>query len=1023
MKTHKPVIQSSKTCPVRSFPGVSISIARGQWTILWNDETVAGLNPLEEDLVLQIIPEGSDTPAIERKCSFLNQVECPVDIEKGARVILAAKEKFRLNISAPDGMTPRISFVSENEGRHHLSWHDVEWDRIRHDVESATRLDWESDVELWLRVRRDGRTGGSERSDREWIDVGFSNHALVTGFVTEISLVIMEKGAIDRGNGAPLKDNPFPLATIFTIEFPSPEIKRVLFSETLDIPGHSPFMELKREVWEEDTVQARAWWDISPEEWREIADRFEAAHSISWQDVELKVNLYRLDARGRTLLRVSAPLPPGVSDWFFDSLDDNNALFAVLAAYPADENGNYPEGIPIIESSPAVVPAREDHITLLPVDEARAFAYWHLDRARLDKGLGDFAEAHGEVKTHIRVFHEFGGSLHHHPDRDVEVHLGITDSYYIALEPDRVYRVQLIATAGDGSVKELTAPSNAIQTIRRGHGHNPPVYRDVAFSGEHPVFAPVRSVMDSALHSSGLLAIHLHAHLPFIRERVSYGTSGVWQPMGYPPEWFHEAVRETYVPLIRMFEKLVDEGVDFRLSMDISPTLSNMMRSPMLQDEFLKYMDAHISLARAEVDRTWREARHYHDTARMHLERFLETKNCFIRYGCDLTRAFARFQETGCLEISTCGATHAFLPFYTAYPESVRAQIETAVNDYNDTFGRMPLGIWLPECAYTPGIERHVEAAGLRYFFTETHGVLDADAHVQFGVHAPVFIKGSDVAAFARDPETGKQVWSGDEGYPGDPDYLEFHMKGGPLKYNRITSRDNNFKEAYVRERAMEKAALHAQHFMEARNFRFQHIRNWFWKKPVVVAMYDAELFGHHWYEGVDFLYFLLKKLYYNQNETELITPGAYLRRYGRNQEVFLNPSSWGDKGTFDKWMYGSVSWMYRHTHEAIREMVAIATEIRNSRRNDEFAVRAGAQAAREVLQAMNSDIPFVISNGHFVDRMKEFYLGDLERFWIAAALFWHGGHNETALCRLKELEAANPVFPDINPEVFAIGG
>jgi predicted glycosyl hydrolase (DUF1957 family) len=173
----------------------------------------------------------------------------------------------------------------------------------------------------------------------------------------------------------------------------------------------------------------------------------------------------------------------------------------------------------------------------------------------------------------------------------------------------------------------------------------------------------------------------------------------------------------------------------------------------------------------------------------------------------------------------------------------------------------------------------------------------------------------------------------------------------------------------------------------------------------------------------VDFLYFLLKKLYYNQNETELITPGAYLRRYGRNQEVFLNPSSWGDKGTFDKWMYGSVSWMYRHTHEAIREMVAIATEIRNSRRNDEFAVRAGAQAAREVLQAMNSDIPFVISNGHFVDRMKEFYLGDLERFWIAAALFWHGGHNETALCRLKELEAANPVFPDINPEVFAIGG
>ena len=1023
MKNNKPVLKSARRCPQWSFPGISISVAGSYWTVSWDEDLVSALNPVSEELVLRLIPEGAEKPLVEKQCSFLNKVEFHADVMEKVKVLMGAKEMFHLHLATHESQTPRISFVSENEGRHHLSWNDIDWLRIKHDVETSWGLNWATDVELYLHVIRHETTDGREKSDREWIEAGLSNYALVTGFVKEISLVILEKGVID-GSGNPLRDDFRILNTIFTINFPVPKVEKIFFSETIELPEHAPFMELKREVWEEDTVQARAWWDISNKEWDDVRFRLKDEHSISWNDVELKVNLYSLDKNGRRLLRVSDPLIPGASDWFFNSLNDGAAFMAALSAYPvvAEMKGRYPEGIAVIESMPAVVPLKEDKIILIPIDESRAFAYWHLDKSRLADRMAAFKRQRGEVKTYIRVFHEFAGALHHHQDRDVEVHLGITDNYYINLEPDKVYRVQVIAVSEDGSVDELTAPSNSIQTIRTGHGDNAPVYKDVLLSGEHPVFAPVNSVMDTALHSIGLLAIHLHAHLPFIRERVSYGTSGIWQPMGYPPEWFHEAIRETYVPLIRMFERLSEEGVDFRLSMDISPTLSNMMRCPMLQEEFLKYMEAHINLAKSEVDRTWREERHYHETAKMHLEQFQETKNCFIRYGCDLTRAFARFQDAGCLEISTCGATHAFLPFYTAYPESIRAQIETAVGDYNDTFGRMPLGIWLPECAYTPGIGRHVEAAGLRYFFTETHGVLDADAHVHFGVHAPVFVKGSDVAAFARDPETGKQVWSGDEGYPGDPDYLEFHMKGGPLKYNRITSRENNWKEPYVRAWAMEKAAKHAQHFMESRNFRFQHIKNWFWKKPVVVAMYDAELFGHHWYEGVDFLYFLFKKIYYNQNETELITPGAYLKRYSRNQEVFLNPSSWGDKGTFDKWMYGSVSWMYRHTHEAIRELVAIGTEIRNNRRNDSFATRAGAQAAREVLQAMNSDIPFVISNGHFVDRMKELYLQDLERFWIAANLFWHGGDNEAANCRLKDLEAQNTIFPGINPEVFAIG-
>jgi len=432
--------------------------------------------------------------------------------------------------------------------------------------------------------------------------------------------------------------------------------------------------------------------------------------------------------------------------------------------------------------------------------------------------------------------------------------------------------------------------------------------------------------------------------------------------MGFPEEWFHEAIRETYVPLILTFERLKSGGVDFRISMDISPTLTNIMRCPLLQEEFLKYMEAHISLARAEVDRTGREARHYHETAWMHLNRFLDVRDCFMRYHGDLTKALRKFQDEGYLEISTCGVTHAFLPFFTAFPESIRGRIQTAVLDYKTTFGRDPMGIWLPECAYVPGIENFLEEAGLHYFFAETHAVLHADSPAAFGTHAPVYLKGSNVAAFARDPETGRQVWSGDE-----------------------------------------------------------YIKNWFWKKPLVVAMYDAELFGHHWYEGANFFYYLLKKLYYNQNETELITPSAHLARYPRNQEVFITPSSWGDKGTFDKWIYGSVSWMYKHSHEAIRELRAMASDLKTNRQGDQLAKRIVSQAAREVLQAMNSDIPFVISNGHFVDRMKEFFFEDLERFWILASLYWNvGDRPDLTACRLQRLEMENPIFSEIDPCAFA---
>ncbi len=1000
------LFDSDMFCKTFSTQDMAVEVVGNFIKVNWSKKLSDQVNTAEEDLFLEAHKEKKDVPTLEKKVSHLSSAEFYLDLDGPVEFWLIKKRRFELQLSTSSHYTPKVSLISENERRHHLTWMDIDWEQIRGEVEISSGLDWEKEIELFLHIIR-----WSEPSmgfvEEEWVPTGLSNHAIVLGALRKISFVVVAKAGLPNRHAV--------LKTLFTLEFrPSATIRQLASLKALI--GHPlPFMGLKREVWEEDRIQLKAWWNIPEAYWERVEKDLLSPNGLSWKEVDVCIQLNRLGADGTKIQERGHPVLQG-TDWLFTDIQNGSAYQAALVIR---QKGGKKELSPaIIVSNIASVPARPNQILLLPIDEGRIFAYWHLDRERLVKTLdrlsgGDFSK----IRTCIRAFHDWAGSLY--PQMDVEIDVGIADNWYLSVAPDKVYRVQLVAITDKG-VEPLTDPSNPVQTARTVPGNSPVSYREIDQDFSHPTQRKLRSVMGSAEHSIGLHIFHLHAHLPYFHRKVRYGTSGIWQPMGFPEEWFHEAIRETYVPIILSLERLKAEGVDFRISMDISPTLTNMMRSSLLQGEFLKYMEAHISLARAEVDRTRYEAQHYHETARMHLRRFLEVRECFLRYRLDLTKAFRKFQDEGYIEISTCAATHAFLPFYTAYPESIRGQIRTAVLDYRATFGRNPLGIWLPECAYVPGIEKFVEEAGLRYFFVETHAVLKADCPIAFGTHAPVYLKGSNVAAFARDPETGRQVWSGDEGYPGDPDYLEFHIRGGPLKYNRITSRKSNCKEPYVSEWAIKKASSHAQHYMEARNFRFQYIKNWFWKKPLVVAMYDAELFGHHWYEGTDFLYFLLKKMYYDQNETELITPSAYLARYPRNQEVFITPSSWGDKGTFDKWLYGSVSWMYRHSHEAIRELGAMASDLKVHRKDDQIAERIVSQAAREVLQTMNSDIPFVISNGHFVDRMKEFFFGDLERFWILVGLYWNTGNRSTLTeCRLRRLEIENPIFPELDPSAF----
>ncbi len=482
--------------------------------------------------------------------------------------------------------------------------------------------------------------------------------------------------------------------------------------------------------------------------------------------------------------------------------------------------------------------------------------------------------------------------------------------------------------------------------------------------------------MSSGIEPQGYFALVLHAHLPFVRhpEHDDF----------LEEDWLYEAITETYIPLLWVLEALVRDRIDFRLTLSLSPTLVSMLDDDLLRARYTRHLDSLCELAEKEVHRT-RNQPAFHDTALMYRERFEAARRSYHeRWKQDLVGAFMRIRRSGSLEIITSAATHGYLPLLRVNPAAVRAQVHVAVQHHRERFGEAAKGIWLPECGFYPGLDEVLKEAGLRYFFLDAHGIYQAEGRTRFGVHAPLYCP-SGVAAFGRDLESAKQVWSSKEGYPGDYDYREFYRDIGfdldleyigpyihkdgvrvntGLKYYRVTGPGDG-KEPYTRERALAKAAVHAANFLFNRERQIEWLRGWMGRKPVVVAPYDAELFGHWWFEGPDWIDLLFRAIAAGQNIVRAATPLEYLEEYPVNQVEMPSASSWGYKGYNEVWLNGSNDWLYRHLHVAADRMVELSRRFPTASGKRRRALN---QAARELLLAQASDWPFIMSRGTVVE-------------------------------------------------------
>jgi 1,4-alpha-glucan branching enzyme len=522
----------------------------------------------------------------------------------------------------------------------------------------------------------------------------------------------------------------------------------------------------------------------------------------------------------------------------------------------------------------------------------------------------------------------------------------------------------------------------------------------------------------------GYLALVLHAHLPFVRHPD--------HEKFLEESWLFEAITETYIPLLQIMDGWMRDGMATRLTLTFTPTLCSMLLDPLLQDRYERHLTGLIELAEKETHRTqWQPD--YRPLAEMYLRRFLGTRDTYFSCGRNLVGAFRKFQDLGALEIITCAATHALLPLLANHPPSVRAQILTARDHYRTCFGRDPRGIWLPECAYASGVEKVLQEANIRWFITDTHGVLYAHPRPRYGVFAPIFTP-NGIAAFGRDLDSARQVWSRQEGYPGDARYRDFYRDIGfdldfdyvksclpspdtrgftGIKYHRITG-GAGVKEVYDRVVALQTAADHAGHFLGARIEQIERLAGIMDRPPLILAPYDAELFGHWWYEGPEWLDYFVRKSYYDQKSFTLVTPEEYLRQHPTQQVATPSASSWGEEGYWRVWLNETNEWIYPHLSVAQERMTALARKFPKATSLTERALK---QAARELLLAQSSDWPFILRTGTNPDYATKRVKDHLLRF-IAL-------HEQLTTTRIDEgwlnrVEWQDNIFPDIDYRYWA---
>ena len=478
-----------------------------------------------------------------------------------------------------------------------------------------------------------------------------------------------------------------------------------------------------------------------------------------------------------------------------------------------------------------------------------------------------------------------------------------------------------------------------------------------------------------------------NAHLPFVRHPE--------YPKFLEEDWLYEAMNESYLPLLRMMYRLKNDNVPFRLTFSLSPTLCSMLTDELLNERFLEYLDQHIELGDKEIERL-KDNPEKKDLAQAFRNEIVLNK-AFYQNECqgNILTAFNQLSNDGLLELITTTATHAYLPVYKDYPIAVNAQIETGVLEHSRNFDKMSDGFWLPECGYYNGLEDLLKRHNISWVSLASQSLILSADEPERGSYSPIRCP-NGLYCFIRDANLASLVWSPTEGYPADPLYRDFYRDIGfdlqwdyikpyvhepevrsftGFKYYAVTG-DTADKVVYDMKKASERASSHARNFIYHVQGRTKGLKALIEMDPVYTVSFDAELFGHWWYEGVQWIEDLVR-LVAQTDDISLITPTDFIKTKPIVQTMNPAPSSWGVGGYSAVWVDNtSNAWLYRHIFKALERMTELAERFPAQK---SLKQRFLNQAARETLLLMASDWPFIIHNQTSAEYARKRVEGHIE--------------------------------------------
>ncbi len=503
---------------------------------------------------------------------------------------------------------------------------------------------------------------------------------------------------------------------------------------------------------------------------------------------------------------------------------------------------------------------------------------------------------------------------------------------------------------------------------------------------------------------SGNYILVLHSHLPWVLHH------GTW-PHG--EDWLHEAVAECYIPILNALNELVENKILPKITIGITPVLCEQLAHPDFPQLFIDYCTEKINLAKE--DRKF-YSDHNYDQHHIYLTEYWEKWYQSVlddyqkKYKSNIIGAFKKLQDKKAIEIITCAATHGYLPLLPT-EKSINMQIKLGKENYIKHFGREPKGIWLPECAYRPsyewhsllpifpynipklrpGIEQFLANHGINYFITDEKHISEAiplgyykDGNREdfkpiwvnnynlektplkiYNVSSSEKVEYGTANVFSRHRSISMQVWCGKTGYPGHPDYLDFHKKEfqnkSRLRYWKVTDTeaDMMYKQLYHPDWVDDKIDMQSNHFVHHLENSVNHFKNEKNMQATICTPFDTELFGHWWFEGPKFIKAVLQGM--SQSPwIKSATCSEQVKKMNPSEVIRMNEGSWGVNNNHDVWSNKDNIWTWEHIYNDENSLIMFFQKYPLEKLTKK-AKRILEQAYRELLLEQSSDWQFLI--------------------------------------------------------------